>query len=314
MYIYPDIFPAFACACCGACCRRGWLVTVDEAAYNRNADLFTRTGRHAEFAAAFRLLESGEPGEHAAIAKQPDGACAFLAADNRCRLHLEAGHAHLDGVCRLYPRYPMTTSRGVELTLSFSCPAVVRLATRQAPLEIIRADRPPAGLEAIDPGDFTISVFPGQQPPASPLGHYFELEHHFIDILQARALPLAARLALLGDTVAALRALRDPYTLLADLSRLTVTNYARLDAAGPTVPETGEADILTENFLVNLVFKKTFYRHGLAGGLAILAAASGEIAAARAGAADPADHYRLTRGAVIAHEYRHSHAARRLPS
>jgi lysine-N-methylase len=243
MYIYIDFVPMFTCACCGTCCRNDWLVTVDEAGYERNRAFFARTGRAGEFAAAFRPLAGKRAaGEYAAIAKRPGGGCWFLRADNLCRLHREAGHEHLDGVCRLFPRYPMRTARGTEATLSFSCPEVLRLVERAAPLAIIRAEEAPTRLD----GDgFTAEVFPGQQPLNSVLRYYFELEHHFIDIIQCRGLTVAGRLDFLAATAAALASLPSSPSIGREVDNLIRRNYDRLDAtAGAGAIALDRADIL----------------------------------------------------------------------
>lgn len=298
MFFYLDIVPEFACAMCGTCCHNDWLVTVDEASYRRNREFFARTGRAGEFAAAFRPLTGRRSvGEFAAIAKRPDGGCWFLRADNLCTLHREAGHEHLDGVCRLFPRYPMRTARGVEVTLSFSCPEVLRLAARTTPLAVVRAEEPPTCLTA---DGFTAEVFPGQQPLDSVLGFYFELEHHFIDIMQCRGLSVAARLDFLTATAAVLAAVpRSPYAGRT-VDRLIRGNYDRLDAAAAGLSFATPAEVLAEHFFVNLIFKKVFYVHGLAGAMRLLRAVWRPVAAA-GGDLD------RVREAVMAAEFQYCH-------
>lgn len=130
MFVYLDIVEEFSCKQCGACCRNDWLVTVDEPGYRRNQSLFASQQRSEEFSTAFIPIRSGqEPGEYASIAKNENGACHFLDEQNMCRLQKLGGHEHLDRVCQLFPRYPMDTARGVEISLSFSCPEALRLAS-----------------------------------------------------------------------------------------------------------------------------------------------------------------------------------------
>jgi lysine-N-methylase len=306
MYIYLDFVPHFSCACCGTCCRNDWLVTVDESGFKRNREFFARTGRAGEFAAAFSPLTGRKgAGEYAAINKRPGGGCWFLREDDLCLLHREAGHAHLDGVCRLFPRYPVRTARGVEVTLSFSCPEVLRLAERTAPLAVVRAEEPPTH---IGEDGFTAEVFPGQQPLHSVLGYYFELEHHFIDIMQCRGLTVAERLDFLAAAAAALAALpRSPDTGRA-LDRLIRENYDRLDAAEAAgMTDTGPADMLLEHFFVNLIFKKVFYLHGLTGATRLLQALWRRLAAAGAGAGGEAGRLERVKGAVMAAELEYCH-------
>ncbi len=264
MFIYTDLVKQFTCQMCGQCCRNQWQVTLDPASYQRNEMLFSSTGRKAEFDQAFvRLNEQAGYGEYAYIAKQAGGGCWFLDNSNRCLLHKEAGHSHLDAVCQTFPRYPMSTSRGIELTLSFSCPAVLKLADRNEPLTIVKADQQP--IDFVE-NNYAVEVYPGQQSPRKPLYYYFELETHFIDILQCRNMPFDDRLAFLGDTIKAVTALPQDETIGRELTTIFNRNYDWLEglAAAHTPLLLGAGAGLLENFFVNFVFKKPFYVYGFA--------------------------------------------------
>ncbi len=270
MYIFTDIVSRFTCQMCGTCCSNPWQVTVDKASYSRNEALFTAYGRKAEFEQAFITLEGrGGYGEYAYIAKQARGGCWFLHTDNLCRLHKEAGHSHLDAVCRTFPRYPMNTARGIEITLSFSCPTVLKLADRDEALRLIRADFPP--LDLVD-NNYAAEIYPQQQPERQPLRYYFELESHFIDLLQCRAMPLGERLAFLAETVQAVDSLAGAQDIARGVTALFNRNYDWLDelaAAGePARLEAGSR--LLENYFVSLLFKKPFYIFGFAKTLQLL--------------------------------------------
>jgi len=269
IYLDPELYNRFSCEMCGTCCRNEWLVTVSKDSYYRNEQLFKSTGRADEFAQAFTQLSGGRPEEYAYIAKQAlGGGCWFLDSTNCCRLHREAGHQHLDSVCQIYPRYPINTARGIELTLSFSCPAVLKLAAhRFEPLMITRSDKPPvsAGLDA-----YTAQVFPSQQPRYSPLRYYFELEQHFIDILQSRSLTIEERLAFLQTVVEEVLDLAKFAEFDRQLQQLFCRNYQFLDekaiqqqAEQLNEQDKATPDILLEHFLVNLVFKKIGFLYGL---------------------------------------------------
>ena len=263
MFVYLDIVADFACQQCGVCCNNDWLVTVDEAGYRRNRQLFAQAGQSNEFAEAFISLGSeAELGEYARIAKRPTGRCWFLTAENLCRLQQVAGHQHLDSVCQWFPRYPMDTQRGIELSLSFSCPAAVKLALREAPLRIVRAESSPIPML---PVDFVRHVYPGQQKPQSILRYYFELEGHLIDLLQARQLPLTARLELVRSSLRQIDAWQDPAEFGQLLNQLIQANYAELDAAADkqALVQGGPVSWLTENYCVNFLFRKNLYVHGI---------------------------------------------------
>jgi len=311
MYIYIDLLTQFRCAMCGECCRTDWLVTVDEAGYRRNAAFFAQTGNQEEFQQAFVLLPGSSTGEHAYIAKQPGGDCWFLEDTHRCRLHRTAGHSHLDSVCQLFPRYPMNTTRGIELTLSFSCPEVLRLACRTAPLEVIRSEQPPF---ALPPDSFVAEVYPEQQPPHTPLGHYFELEHHFCDIMQCRGLTMKQRLLLLRDTVLEIISLEPDEFFRQGLDGILNANYQLLDikAASTGKASVSMADLLLENFFVNLIFKKIFYLYGLEHSMKLLLVIWRQIARSRGNSTDADTDFARTRAAVMTAEFRYSHNRREL--
>ncbi|MDF2572120.1 MAG: hypothetical protein K0R55_3724 [Sporomusa sp.] len=262
MYIYTDIVEQFSCEMCGTCCQNHWQVTMDESSYRRNEALFTSSGRKDEFAQAFIALGGqGGFGEYAYIAKKDGGGCWFLDNKNMCLLHKEAGHSHLDAVCRTFPRYPMNTARGIELTLSFSCPAVLKLADRTEPLRIVRSENLP--IDLVD-NNYAAEIYPKQQPDMQPLHYYFELETHFIDLVQCRSMPLSERLAFLADTVKAVNGLAQEHTIARELTALFNRNYNWLDelAVTRTPSATMAGSGLIENFFVSLLFKKPFYIYG----------------------------------------------------
>jgi len=263
MVIYLDIVKDFVCRQCGACCQNNWLVTVDEQGYRRNKELFLSAGREAEFLQAFIPLAEADYGEYAQIAKRPEGGCWFLTAENLCRLQQLAGHEHLDTVCQWFPRYPMDTERGIELSLSFSCPAALQLASREEPLRIVRSENSPI---AMTPLDFVTYVYPSQQQENSALRYYFEIEGHLIDVLQTRQLPLTDRLAMVKQSVERLERLSDSETIGRDISHFFGTNYDRIDAATATgASEAGRpVHWLIENYFVNFIFRKNLYSRGFA--------------------------------------------------
>ena len=263
MYIYLDIIKEFSCEMCGSCCRREWSVTLDEESYQRNDRLFLATGRREEFKRVFiPLSDNSGLGEYAYIAKKTSGGCWFLADDNRCQLQGEAGHDHLDHVCQIYPRYPMDTARGTELTLSFSCPAVIKLASRIAPLKIIRSEEKPIEITS---GHDVAYVYPHQQPSSNPLRYYFEIEQHFIDMMQCRNMPIGERLQMVIETAQSINALAQDDCLGQELNKLFNHNYELLDAKMDNAAELvlKPSEILLENFFVNFIFKKPFYIYGL---------------------------------------------------
>ena len=238
-------------------------MTVDEAGYRRNEKLFDNNGQMDEFRQAFLPLHTeADYGEYARVAKRETGGCWFLNEKKLCRLQQLAGHDHLDAVCQWFPRYPMDTERGIELSLSFSCPAALELAVREEPLQIVRRQESPI---SISPKDFVVHVYPTQQSSHSPLRHYFELEGHLIDILQTRSLALKARVALVRRTLQRLAVLTLEEMPGETLVRLERENYAQIDAlaANGKSDVLGPCDWLLENYFVNFIFRKSLYAKGL---------------------------------------------------
>lgn len=320
IYLDPELYNRFSCEMCGTCCRNEWLVTVSKDSYYRNEQLFKSTGRADEFAQAFIQLSGSRPDEYAYIAKQgfAEG-CWFLDSTNCCRLHREAGHQHLDSVCQIYPRYPINTERGIELTLSFSCPAVLKLAAHKfEPLMITRSDRPPVaagpGLEA-----YTAQVFPSQQPRYSPLRYYFELEQHFIDILQSRSLTIEERLVFLQTVVEEVLHLAKFAEFDRQLQQLFCRNYQFLDekaiqqqAEQLNEQDKATPDILLEHFLVNLVFKKIGFLYGLENMVRLLQLAWRYTISRSQAASGTAAVMTCTEAAIVHLELQYSHNRKEL--
>ncbi len=302
MYIFLDIAKDFQCEMCGQCCKNDWLVTLDENSYQRNRRVFSERGETAEFNAAFLPLQGAScPGEYACIAKKESGGCWFLEGDNRCRLHREFGHEHLDSVCMTFPRYPISSARGVELTLTLNCPAVVKRLFRNEPLQVLRSSAAPFGFsdEA-----FVAHVHPEQMRRNDSLRHYFALEQHFIDLLQARGESLDARLQRLTDTVRRIAAGDD---IEERLKQVFAANYEALDLLPlpDTAPEFS-AEVLQEHFLVNLVFQKIFYLYGLEKGLKLLLHFRCEMQAAKAAAPESGE-LEAVRCSIMTLAFQHSH-------
>lgn len=264
MFVYLDLVEQFSCKQCGTCCRNNWLVTVDEAGYRRNRELFQARGRSAEFLQAFIPLASeADYGEYARIAKREDGGYWFLTPQHLCRLQQIAGHEHLDTVCQWFPRYPMDTERGIELSLSFSCPAALNLALRAEPLRVIRSEKLPI---ATMPIDFINHVYPSQQPENSALRYYFEIEQHLIGLLQERQIPLVDRLLLVRGFVIELGRFADPESMGRDINNLRQADYAKMDQMASSQVQGMDSPVhwLIENYFVNFIFRKSLYVHGLA--------------------------------------------------
>jgi Fe-S-cluster containining protein len=117
----------FACSQCGRCCHR-----FDVVVSGAEIDLYRKRGA----ASWFRDTDGTDAAERDAfepvpglpmvqrIRKRSDGACGFLSADNRCRIHEELGAAKKPLTCRLFPYAFHSAADGVVVTASFGCPTI----------------------------------------------------------------------------------------------------------------------------------------------------------------------------------------------
>ncbi len=109
------------CQGCSACCRH-YHVSVSAEERKRiegqgwekepefqGVPLFLRVG--GWFSSSYRLNE------------RPDGACVFLGADNRCRIHSQFGSAAKPLACRIYPYMLVPAGDHWKLGLRFACPS-----------------------------------------------------------------------------------------------------------------------------------------------------------------------------------------------
>lgn len=116
-----DPHQRFTCSQCGKCCR-GWDVIVSDA----EIDLYRKRNAAAWFADGSDPFEPipGLPHLHR-IRKRDDGACGFLSADNKCRLHQELGAAKKPLTCRLFPYSFHAAPNATVVKASFACPTIV---------------------------------------------------------------------------------------------------------------------------------------------------------------------------------------------
>ncbi len=119
----------FSCAQCGRCCRR-WDVLITDA----ERDTYVRRGA----ARWFRETDAGSEGTdrdpfepvagwrgYHRIRARADGACGFLSAENRCRLHEQLGATSKPLTCRMFPFKFHPVHASVVVTASFGCPTIV---------------------------------------------------------------------------------------------------------------------------------------------------------------------------------------------
>lgn len=110
------------CGECAACCRSYHIPvsaaerkTIDAQGWENDPELrgvpfFVREG-------------SWFSGREWRLNHRPDGACVFLGADNRCRIHAKFGSAAKPLACRVYPFLLVPAGDHWRLGLRFACPS-----------------------------------------------------------------------------------------------------------------------------------------------------------------------------------------------
>ena len=189
--------------------------------------------------------------------------------------------------------------------------AVIRLASRITPLNIIRSETSPI---AIIPNNEVVHVYPEQQTAYNPLRYYFELEQHFIDIMQCRGMDVRDRLQLINDTAMAINCLTKDHSLGQQLNEIFRINYECMDGKVATTQELRHymPEILLENFFMNFIFKKPFYVYGLQRTIQLLESIWQRIDNARKDVTDEVKDMECTKSIIMEVEFEYSHNRRAL--
>ena len=115
----PGAQSGFICRQCGACCRiKDGIVRVSDAEVARIAAFLGM----AEQDFIDRETEIAPDRRGLILRSRPDGACAWLAEDNLCRIHLVK-----PGKCRTFP-YEWTNADSAEI-----CPGLRRVESVSGP-------------------------------------------------------------------------------------------------------------------------------------------------------------------------------------
>lgn len=150
----------WSCHSCGGCCRQHAIyITDEERARIANLDWQPSDG-----------LPPGQPlfideggwltRKSQRLAHQPDGACVFLDAAGRCKIHARFGEATKPLACRIYPYAFHPAGKSIAVSLRFSCPSVARnqgadMDTQASEIQSLAQAVVPANFEALPPPALT---------------------------------------------------------------------------------------------------------------------------------------------------------------
>jgi lysine-N-methylase len=251
----------FTCQQCGRCCRRGWdiALTAGEAALYRKAGVARLFRESADDPEGSERLPfepiAGHPGL-LRIRKRADGACGFLSAENRCRIHEELGAAKKPLTCRMFPFRFHPTAGPTSVSVSFGCPTVV--ANQGASLESqaheLGALRKEWTREHPEPEVSSWTLVKDRALPHMSLG---ALRRHLRAMLDRPGpdgppdlAANVARMAALFEDLTRLRVLRLSAAAFGEYLDLVAGHAAQSDKAAPARPPS----LLSRLFFRGLVF------------------------------------------------------------
>lgn len=111
------------CHNCGDCCR-GNIIRLDADDLARLKE--QRWREHPDYRGRRVIVSYGLIDKTYALAQQPDGACVFLTAEGRCRIHEVHGYDAKPRICKTFPLQIVPMENGAILTTRRSCPSAAK--------------------------------------------------------------------------------------------------------------------------------------------------------------------------------------------
>ena len=195
------------CSGCAACCRSYVIpVTAEE----RKTIEAQGWEREPEFKDAPLFVQQGSrlAGREWALNHRPDGACVFLGADNRCRIHAKFGAAAKPLACRVYPFLLVPAGDHWRLGLRYACPTAAGNQGRPLNEHLAEVREYAAALEEASPATKTVPPPPLQAGQAVSWDDLLRVVAAVSKTLGNAADPLERRWRKVLGLVAMLRAAR----------------------------------------------------------------------------------------------------------
>ncbi len=112
----------FQCEMCGICCKSGWKIIIEDRICHK-LNLLSKKDDFLKKNIKIDKIDNQ-------TLFNRDG-CGLLLPDNQCYLHKVYGQSSMGSVCSRYPRLYIKSPRGIEVGLSYSCPATLKLLTKK---------------------------------------------------------------------------------------------------------------------------------------------------------------------------------------
>jgi lysine-N-methylase len=197
----PAYYTKFSCigsACEDNCCK-DWSIVIDKKTY-----LLYKQVKDPDFAQKLpervRRVRGAKANDiaYAEFIMDENRACKFQTEEKLCEIQKTLGVKYMCYTCMIYPRkISMVLPKMLEVSLSMSCPEVVRVALlNPAPMTFETAE------EELDQSDILLKLTPFHPiktgDNAVYADHAWVIREGMIDMLQCRDLSLANRLFAVG--------------------------------------------------------------------------------------------------------------------
>lgn len=218
-FLEPDYYPAFACKCgdCVLTCCREWKISLSMSDYFRLLGLDCSPDLRRRIDVGMIMEERATEEKYARMNFRWDGKCPMLDGEGFCGLQRECGETVLPTVCRVFPRSPKTRFAD-EISCSCGC---------EKTIEMLAAKSEPLGFPEREE-EILIPTLPREKEETCAL--FGRIRKKCLAIVQNRALPLAARLLLLG------RGLKES-GMFEHRCEETVSRFEAFDPMKETLPE-----------------------------------------------------------------------------
>ena len=245
------------CSGCAACCR-SYHVPVSAEERKRIEGQGWEHEPGFQDTAYFTKVGSRLTGTEHCLNHRPDGACVFLGADNRCRIHAKFGAAAKPFACRIYPFMLVPAGDHWRFGLRFACPTAAASQGKPLAEHLAEAREFAALLEADSPGVRIAPPIPLQSRQLVPWADLLRIVTAMSKLLADPAEPLERRWRKVLGLIGLCRGLqfdggRDPKKMVTG-GRLSEMIHVLAQAVDEEVPKTAD-EVPKPGWVGRMVFR-----------------------------------------------------------